>query len=228
MQNLKENTYIPAKNYENADIEKAQILSDNNGKSGIYMWKNRVNGQNYVGSATDLKRRLQQYFYAKYLLRNPSMHICNSLFKNGYSVFSLEILEYCSVEILLEREKYYIDLLLPEYNVSKEPTSPMLGRIHSEETRANMSAAALGRTFDDTSLAKMSTAKFGNTHSNSKNHPNSIKLEVTDLEKNISTIFNSIGEAARALNIAQSVISGYLIRNQKKPYRGRFLFTKKI
>ncbi len=104
----------------------------------------------------------------------------------------------------------------------------MLGRIHSEETRADMSAAALGRTFDDTSLAKMSTAKIGNTHSNSKSHPNSIKLEVTDLEKNISTIFNSIGEAARALKIAQPVISGYLIRNQKKPYRGRFIFTKKI
>lgn len=224
--------YIPAKKYNNAGIEKDQLLLENKAKTGIYMWTNLGDGQRYIGSAVDIKRRLQQYFYIGYLSKNPSMYICNAILKYGPSNFSLEILEYCSKELLLEREKYYIELLLPEYNISKEPTSPMLGRFHTGETRAAMSAAALGRKFDPECITKLSLAKMGNTHSNSNSHPNSVKLEVIDLKENISTIFGSIGEAARALNIAQPVISSYLIRwpasqAKKKPYRGRFVFISK-
>jgi hypothetical protein len=60
----------------------------------------------------------------------------------------------------------------------------------------------------------------------SASQPNSIKLEVLDLETNISTTYDSTSEAARALNIAQSRISMYFNRNQIKPYKGRFIFTK--
>jgi len=62
------------------------------------------------------------------------MNIHRALLKYGYSNFSLEILEYCDFSELLKREKYYIDLLLPEYNIPQEPSAPMLGRMHSEET----------------------------------------------------------------------------------------------
>jgi hypothetical protein len=33
-------------------------------------------------------------------------------------------------------------------------------------------------------------------------------------------------EAAKALNTRQSSISQYFIKNQKKPYKGRYIFTK--
>lgn len=59
------------------------------------------------------------------------MAICRALLKYGYSNFSLEVLEYCSPNKLLEREKYYFELFKPEYNISQEPGSPMLGRNHS-------------------------------------------------------------------------------------------------
>ncbi len=58
--------------------------------------------------------------------------------------------------MLLNREKYYFDLLLPDYNISKEPGSPMLGRIHSEETLEKMRAAALGRKHSEETLIKWS------------------------------------------------------------------------
>ncbi len=45
------------------------------------------------------------------------MHICNSLLKYGYSNFSLEILEYCEPDVRFEKEKYYLKLLKPEYNI---------------------------------------------------------------------------------------------------------------
>ena len=44
--------------------------------------------------------------------RGQSM-ICKSLLKNGYSRFTLEILEYCDPSEAVLREQYYIDLLKP-------------------------------------------------------------------------------------------------------------------
>lgn len=47
--------------------------------------------------------------------------------------FTLEILEYCPDTKLLEREQFYLDLLLPEYNVLKHAYS-LLGYKHSPES----------------------------------------------------------------------------------------------
>jgi hypothetical protein len=85
-----------------------------------------------------------------------------------------------------------------------------------------MSASAKNRS--EESRAKLSAAMMGN--SNGKNHPNSIKIEVLDLETNTKTIYNSIGAAAKALNIKQQTISKYFTKNQKKPYKKRYVFTK--
>jgi hypothetical protein len=58
-----------------------------------------------------------------------------------------------------------------------------------------------------TGAAKMSASKLGRTHSVSTklamslSRSNSIKIEVTDLELNIKTIYHSISEAARVLNM---------------------------
>jgi hypothetical protein len=53
-----------------------------------------------------------------------------------------------------------------------------------------------------------------------------IKIQVTDLELNTSTIYHSMYEAAKALNIPQSRISLYFRNNQQKPYKKRYVFTK--
>jgi hypothetical protein len=62
----------------------------------------------------------------------------------------------------------------------------------------------------------------GNTNSQSTSQV----IEVFDLEEKTTTTYNSIGEAARALNIYQSVIVKYFARNQQKPYKGRYTFSK--
>ena len=68
------------------------------------------------------------------------MYICNALFKHGYYNFSLEILEYCEPEKCLEREAFYQQKKLnPEYNISLNPSAPMYGRNHSEETKTKIS-----------------------------------------------------------------------------------------
>src|SRR5436853_6264428 len=104
--------------YNNADICKDQILSDNKNKSGIYMFTNKKNKKKYIGSSDNLRRRFMQYFNINHLLNNTSMYICRALVKQGYSNFKLEILEYCEVSDLLIREKHYWDIFQPEYNIS--------------------------------------------------------------------------------------------------------------
>lgn len=42
--------------YNNVVTDKYKILSDNNGKTGIYLWKHLESGKIYVGSSIDLKK----------------------------------------------------------------------------------------------------------------------------------------------------------------------------
>ena len=82
-------------------------------KSGIYVITNTVNGHRYIGKTNDLKRRKWEHF-------NPNSESNKSLSlaykKYGIAKFKYEILEFCPVEMLNEREIYYISALKPEYN----------------------------------------------------------------------------------------------------------------
>lgn len=130
----------PKKFIKTPTQKKKQILKDNKGKSGVYCLRNLINNKIYIGSSNNLSNRFYDYYSVKCLEQASYMYIYRALLKYGYSNFSLEILEYCDVKDLLEREKFYFKLLKPEYNICKEPASPMLGRTHSEETLAKMSA----------------------------------------------------------------------------------------
>jgi len=181
----------------------------------------------------DIVVRLYVYYSVK-RLNESNMAIYKAFLKYGHSNFKLEILEYCEKENALFREQHYIDLLKPEYNINpiagsslgykhtEQSLALMGGWERSEEMKAKMSASQMGRKKSLESRAKMSASKMGN--SNAKNHPNSLKIEVTDLEKDTSTIYNSMREAAKALNIHVSIISRYFSNNQKKPYKKRYVF----
>jgi len=121
----------PIESYNNAEASKQEVLKNNRGKSGIYRWVNNLNGKTYVGSALDLAKRLVSYYNIKELSRN-SRPIKDALLKYGHSNFTIEILEYCSKTNLLEREQFYLDLLIPDYNILKYAYS-LLGYKHSKE-----------------------------------------------------------------------------------------------
>jgi|ERR1044071_3180291 hypothetical protein len=62
-------------------------------------------------------------------------------------------------------------------------------------------------------LAKLSLAQ-----------PTNIKVEVTDIETNTSTIYHAIRAAARALDIDKRYIEHYIFLNQDKPVLDRYTF----
>lgn len=55
-----------------------------------------------------------------------------------------------------------------------------------------------------------------------KNQKTSKKLEVINVNTNESTIYTSIGAAARELNLRQPAISLYLKQNRSKPFKGLY------
>lgn len=110
----------PVRVYYNAGKDENLIIHDNNNKTGIYRWVNIESGKSYVGSGINLAKRLRKYFNYRHISAvNRSFYIHKALLKYGYAGFRLEILEYCYIEDLIEREQYYIDLLKPEYNMLK-------------------------------------------------------------------------------------------------------------
>jgi group I intron endonuclease len=79
------------------------------------------------------------------------MIIYKALLAHGFENFTLEILEYCDLSVLIEREQYYLDLLKPEYNILKFAGSS-LGVKHSKKTIEKIRAGALNRS--EEALAK--------------------------------------------------------------------------
>ncbi len=167
------------------------------------------------------------------------MAINLALLKHGYSNFQLEILEYCKKSELIKREQYYLDLLQPEYNILKIAGSS-LGYKHTQYSKEKMSEAKLGskhtlfgKTLSEETKAKMSAAKEGGkNHMLGKTRPEGAgspcqKIEVFDTQNNLTTIYASVSEAARAISCARTTIQSSLIRPGAKPYKGRFVFRKK-
>jgi hypothetical protein len=90
-------SFVPVIIYDNADINKLQIISENSSKAGIYQWTHKKSGKIYVGSAVDLSKRLKNYYIKSYLNRHKSMYIYNAILYHDYSLFSLPILEYIDI-----------------------------------------------------------------------------------------------------------------------------------
>lgn len=105
----------------------------------------------YIGSAVDLSKRFLSYYSPLYLKR-ANNYICNALTLHSHSAFSLSIVEYIDLKnlsleearnLILEREQYYLDSLLPKYNILKVAGS-LLGYKHTQESLIKISEANKG------------------------------------------------------------------------------------
>jgi len=144
---------VPVKTYDNPDHNKEMIIAENRNKPGVYSWVHLESNRRYVGSSINLAKRFREYYNFNHL-SSSKMLIYKILLKYGYSAFRLEILEYSSIEELLNREQFYIDKYDPELNILKIAGSS-LGFKHSEATKELMSELAKGRSFSEETLQKM-------------------------------------------------------------------------
>lgn len=137
-------------------------------KSGIYCIKNKINNNQYVGSAVNLKRRFYAHING---LKNDSHYnkrLQNAWNKYGNENFEFIVLEYVEKEKLIEREQYYLNLLKINnngYNLyftagsslgTKQSQETIIKRImkikglkRSDEQKKNISLSLKGKKWNE-------------------------------------------------------------------------------
>lgn len=193
---------VPVRTYSEAGTDKFLILEDNRGKVGIYRWVNNKTGKSYIGSSKNLSIRFRQYFNIVYLeneTKKNNSNIYRSLIKNGYSKFRLEILEYCELDMLIQREQYYLDLLNPEYNILKKAGS-LTGFKHSEATKELMSINKLNSTVSEETRLKIATALSKGNNTIVKNIETKEILSFLSIRKVANYVGIPLSTIAKSIN----------------------------
>lgn len=172
-------------------------------KTGIYQITNIINGKFYIGSAVNISKRRNQHVH--YLRKNthPNIHLQRSYNKHGEENFTIEVLEYCGLEELLEKEQFYIDTLNPPYNICKIAGSVM-GRKDSEETKIKKSFNMKGKKHSEEAKKVMSEKAKGRIISVEQRVciSKALSKAVVQLDSrgNIIATYDSIIEASKKFN----------------------------
>ena len=137
------------------------------GYCGIYKITNTITGDYYIGSASNIQRRL--YVHRWHLVNNShhSVYLQRAWNKYGEQAFEFKVLLLCNVERKLSIEQGLLDLFKPVYNIAICAAAPMQGLHFSEEAKRKMSDAAKGNTYSlghrhtEETKRKLSEAKKG-------------------------------------------------------------------
>lgn len=111
-------------------------------QSGIYIILCKPTGENYVGSAVNLLRRIREH---KYDL-NRGIH-ANSKLLAEWERYTEDAFEFSVLELvadktkLLEREQFWIDTLRPTLNIAQSVIAPALGLKRSDVTKERLRRA---------------------------------------------------------------------------------------
>ena len=146
------------------------------------------------------------------------MVISKALLKYGHAGFKLEILEFCSSDVLLVREQYFIDKTQPEYNILKiagnslgykhtEATKKLLSEskknsVLSETTRELIRVALKGRVFSPETIEKRSTSSSTRQ-----------SVIITNIQTGEIKEFISLGAASLFLGITRYMLEKHGLNN---------------
>lgn len=125
---------------------KNKKLYPNLNVSGIYKITNKLNKKIYIGSSINIFKRWNQHLYKKRTLDiTKKQYITRAIDKYGNENFIFEILAVCPIEYLVKLEQWFIDNLIPEYNIRKIADDNR-GIKHTEEFRQKVKNSLLLRT----------------------------------------------------------------------------------
>jgi group I intron endonuclease len=90
---------------------------NNNRICGVYEIVNTVNGKRYIGSSVNINRRWGGHRNDLDKGNHRNSHLQHAWNKYGKDCFTFTILECCDRNVLTNREQFYLDTILPEYNI---------------------------------------------------------------------------------------------------------------
>lgn len=80
------------------------------GKSGIYLIRNKINGKGYIGQTSNLAKRHREHFWHGRVDYGNKQAIYQAMRKYGVHNFEFVVLEFCLENLLNEYEQKYIKL----------------------------------------------------------------------------------------------------------------------
>ena len=167
-----------------------ETIKEYYGISGIYHLK--IKNRTYIGSSTSIGHRLKHHQWSLQENRHHNRTMQN-LF-NKYQNIYFNVLEQCEADILIEREKFYIDDLKPCINHILDPVSLRRDAVFKER------------------LSQAMKKRIENGWS----PVNKRAVHMYNMEGAFIKSFNSITDAGKYLNIKD--ISGIAVpQNPKTP-----------
>lgn len=109
---------------------------------GIYQITNLINGHSYVGLSNHMSRRFMEHKTPKNI-RNKTNVLYKAIRKYGIENFNFVVIEYVKdIDLLAEREMFWISIINPEYNMNKGGNGN-LGRSLTEEQKSVLRIAGI-------------------------------------------------------------------------------------
>lgn len=150
-------------------------------KTGIYVIRNRHDGNVYVGSsATNIEDRWRRHKSDLRRGKHKNRYLQNAWTKHGEESFAFEIIMECEPEDCLSAEQVWVNVFEPQYNINrvvegsfgvkrttetkqkiKENHVGFLGKRHSDETKQKMSAVQKGKPKSKEHIEKSVAARAG-------------------------------------------------------------------
>ncbi len=117
--------------------------------AGVYSIVNRVNGKRYVGHSKNIRDRLNEHFNALKKSKHGNVILQKAWDKYGADNFTSEVLEYCGLNEMVEREQYWMNFYKSYckesgYNVAPAAASNLGWKMPST-TKEKISKAMKGR-----------------------------------------------------------------------------------
>lgn len=144
-----------------------------NKETVIYKIINLKNDKCYIGSAVDFRTRKTRHLSQLKCGTHHSIHLQRAYEKYGKESFEFIILENVNdITKLIEREQFWLDKLVPEYNITltaglnchigikrssatkKKISESLTGIVRSQETKDKISKSKLGVSIDSTNMNK--------------------------------------------------------------------------
>ncbi len=170
---------------------------------GVYKITNLDTGDFYIGQSKNINRRWKEHF-SRWIASAHSQKFQDDINQYGEAGFSFQVIEECEPEILLERERYWINTLHPSYNTITD------GHVVSEETRSKISASLAGKKQSPELVEKRRQAiierhkTFPQTNSG---HYKKVAVEDTNV-----IVFESVKACAEYLGVDASTMTHALKR----------------
>ena len=180
---------------------------------GVYVIENHTNKtKRYVGSSFEPYGRLHKHLHNLKNNKHENRYLQNAWNKYGKDKFECYIVEFVNDntlvkedlnKILLKKEQYWIDLLNPEYNITKNVERNLLSK--------------------ESKLLISKTLKEGYSSGRIKS-TSCVKIKAFDLDGNFIKEFESCRKACEELNLSLSSVTRVLknVYSQAKNYQFRY------